>query len=218
MALGILLKNTALVDQTKILYNTAPAFPIFRRGAVIEGPVEGEKLQTLQICRQLGNFRPPDIQLQALLRICGLPLGRVYIARCHNTIVGYIAFHKPDDEHYWGFHDSLVEMGAIEVSEKWRRCHIATDLLQYIFDHSIWGKYIVIGFHCYRHWDLKGTNLSLWQYRDMLHRLMTRVDFMPAFTTLYDIAAHPANMLMARRGAQVSGNDWLLFKEIAASF
>lgn len=211
-------KNTALINHAQILGTTAPAFFSLPGGAIIEGPVEGEKLRTLQICPQLNNFRPPDIQLQALERICELPLGRVYIARHRNTIIGYVAFHQPDDYQYWGRHDKLVEMGAVEVSRKWRRCHIATGLVEYIFSHSNWGKYIIIGFHCYRHWDLNGTSLNLWQYRDMLHRLMTRVDFEPAFTTLYDILEHPANMLMARRGTKVSSDDWLLFKQIATSF
>lgn len=218
MGSGLQSRDIASFDCVEMLKTPRPAVYSLRGGVVIEGPVEGEKLRALQICRQLGIFRPPDIQLQALLRICELPLGRVYIARRHNTIIGYTTFHIPDDYCHWGCHESLVEIGAMEVSAEWRCCHIATDLLQYIFDHSMWEKYIVVSFNCSRHWDLKGANLSLWQYRDMLHRLMTRVGFAPAFTTMYDIVTDPVNMLMARRGEQISGGDWLLFQKIAASF
>ena len=187
-------------------------------GAVIEGPVPADKLSTMVMCSEMNNFRPSNTQLQSLVRITKLPRGRVYIARLNQTIIGYVTFHEPDDDCPWGEHGKLIEMGGIEVARQWRCCQTATALLEYIFCSNYWESYIVIGLACCRHWDLQGNNLTIWEYRKMLDKLVRQVNFTPGFTTMYDILEHPANSLIARCGIKVNRHDWELFNQLASYF
>ncbi|SFR05542.1 GNAT family N-acetyltransferase [Desulfoscipio geothermicus] len=182
---------------------------------IIEGPVTGDRLNTMHICIQMNTFRRSNAQLKALAKIAYLPQGRVYVARWNNMIVGYVTFHLPDVCSRWRCHPRVIEMGGIEVAKEWRSCHIGNALLKYIFRDDFWEDYIVIGFECFRYWDLQGNNLTLWKYRNMIDKFVGKVNFMPMFTTMYDVLEHPANALIVRCGTHVSLEDWALFKKIS---
>ena len=66
--------------------------------------------------------------------------------------------------------------------------------------------YLVITTEYYWHWDLKGSGLSVWDYRKMMERMMKSVGFESFATDDPEITSHPANCLMARIGKRV-GTD-----------
>jgi len=190
-----------------------------KRGKVIiEGPINANRLSTMEMCPQMNNFRNPYAQLQNLIQITKLPKGEVHLARRDRTIIGYVTFHKPNDEFHWGRHDRLIEMGGIEVARQWRCYHMATALLECIFSGNHWNDYIVVSFEFCRHWDLQGNKLGVWEYRSMMDKLLGRANFLPSFTNMYDILTNPANTLMVRCGENVSQDEWDFFNHLARSF
>lgn len=182
---------------------------------VMEGPVSGDCLLSLQMNAGLNNFRPWEKQQQALAAICGFAAGRVYVARSGNEIVGYVTFHRPDEYSRWYRHPRVLELGGVEVSPGWREKGVGSGLLMYIFNNDCWEDYIVISTEYFRHWDTAGTGLDVWEYRRMLDGFFGRAGFMPVSTNDPDILEHPANVLMARVGSRVGWDDVMDFEEIA---
>lgn len=196
------------VDNEKVLVTAGGE-------VIIEGPVTGERLGLLELHPQMNNFRQPPAQLQALVTITGFPEGKVYIARLDHTIIGYVTFHHPDEYSRWGNHPRVIELGGVEVARDWRRCHVGSSLLEYIFEGELWEDYIVITTEYCRHWDTGGNNLTVWEYRDMMDKFFGRAGFFVKYTTDPDILEHPANALMARIGSRVVWDDLMLFDQIA---
>src|SRR5690625_5782129 len=64
-------------------------------------------------------------------------------------------------------------------------------------------NYIVISTEYYWHWDLKGTKLSIWDYRKVMEKMMAAGGLLPAPTDDPEIISHPANCLMVRIGKNV---------------
>ncbi|WP_347490175.1 GNAT family N-acetyltransferase [Desulfoscipio sp. XC116] len=207
---------TKTENQAGFLSARKAAINIPMGNAVIEGPVAGIILSGMQLSKEMDSFRQPDVQLQSLVHIAGLPRGRVYIVHKGRTIVGYVTFHLPDTCSRWHDHPRIIEIGGIEVTREWRSCHVGGTLLKFVFRDEFWENFIVIGLESFRNWDLKGSHLNVWEYRDMMDRLVQQVSFNPCFTRMYDVLEHPANALIARCGVHVSLDDWLFFKQIAA--
>lgn len=182
---------------------------------IIEGPVAGEFLAGMKLHPQMNNFRLPDDQLQALVKIAGFSEGKVYTARRDSTIVGYVTFHRPDDYSRWSGHPGIIELGGVEVAREWRRCHVGSSLLEYIFSGDYWEDYIVITTEYCRHWDLEGNSQTVWEYRGMMDKFFGRAGFFARYTTDPDILEHPANVLMARFGSKVKWDDLMLFDQIS---
>lgn len=181
----------------------------------LEGPVDGDTLLSLEMNDQLCNFRPPEIQLKALAEISLLDPGRVYIARAGREIVGYVAFHRPDEFSRWYRHPDVLELGGIEVARGWRRRKVGSHLLRYVFAEDCWKDFIVISTEYFRHWDTDGNRMDVWEYRNMLDRFFSQVGFMPMPTNDPDIMEHPANMLMARVGSRVDMEAIMFFDDLA---
>ena len=146
-----------------------------------------------------------------MIEIAGLNPGLVFIGRHDREIVGYVTFHRPDPFTRWLGHTHILELGAIEVSPGWRRLNIGSALLTHAFFFPFLEKYIVVTTEYCWHWDLTGTNLDVWAYRDMLTALFKKVGLIVRPTDDADIAEHPANVLMARIGALVSLADEVAF-------
>lgn len=180
----------------------------------IEGPVSGEYIQSLEMNQNLNNFRPAKRQKEALLRITGMPNGMIYIARHENEIIGYVTFHKADDYTRWIKHPKIVEMGGIEISPDWRKCNVGDTLMKVSFSDNALDDYIVITMEYCWHWDLRNCNLDVWEYQKMLTKLFARVGLNKVTTDDPDIIEHPANVLMARIGKNVSMNDVLKFESL----
>lgn len=184
--------------------------------STIEGPICGEKLILLKMNCRLNNFRPPEIQMKALIEISGFPAGRVYVAREELEIVGYITIHRPDPFSRWHRHSSVLELGGVEVAPDRRGQGVGSRLLNYIFTDLFWEDYIVISTEYSRHWDTAGSHLGIWEYRNMLDRFFSRAGFLPMPTNDPDILEHPANVLMARVGSRVDWEAMMHFDDLAA--
>lgn len=182
---------------------------------VVEGPVTAERIGRFSMCEGLGKFRRPKEQHLALMDIANLPEGLVYIAHQQGTIVGYITFHYPDFER-WAQSGMLclLELGAIEVSRLWRGSKIAGALVQIPFDTAIMNDKIIISMECYWFWDLQGSNLTVYEYRGLMERLMGKAGFETKLTDDPEICSHPANLLSVRVGKQVAEKDRQKFEAV----
>lgn len=172
---------------------------------VIEGPIPPEQLEQLHFHEDLVSFRPPEQQKKALVEIAGLPEGRIIIARDADTVVGYATFLYPDPLERWseGNMDNLIELGAIEIIPKYRGGGVGKTILRLSMMDDAMEDYIVITTEYYWHWDLKGTNLSVWDYRKVMEKMMQAGGLEYFATDDPEISSHPANCLMARIGSRV---------------
>ncbi|MFZ5634349.1 MAG: GNAT family N-acetyltransferase [Bacillota bacterium] len=154
--------------------------------------------------KRLANFRMSDRQHEALCIISRSPEGIVYIARSNQEIVGYVVFHYPSQFSRWSKHPRVLELGAIEVSSKFKRLGLGTQLLKAAFSNPVMEEYIIITTEFFWHWDLKDSGLDVWNYQRMLTKLFGSVHFKKRRTDDPEILEHPANMLMVRVGTRVS--------------
>jgi acetoin utilization protein AcuA len=175
------------------------------RKLVVEGPVPPDRLRSMTLHPSLDAFRRPNDQHAALVEIAGLPEGRVVVAREGDIVAGYVTFHYPDEMERWyeGGMDDLVELGAIEVADEYRSLGLGKALIAASFEGGQLDNAIVYTTEYYWHWDLEGSGLSVWEYRDMMERLMKSAGMVWFATDDPEICAHPANCLMVRIGKDV---------------
>ncbi len=169
----------------------------------VEGPASREYLETLTINEGFSNFRIPERQYEALCNIASSPSGYVYVARNQQQIVGYVVFHKPNDFSRWSKHPRVLELGAIEISNQYRRIGLGTHLLKAAFSNPDMENHIIITTEFTWHWDLKESGLDVWNYQRMLTKLFSTVQFKRRRTDDPEILEHPANMLMVRIGSKI---------------
>ncbi|OKP82568.1 GNAT family N-acetyltransferase [Paenibacillus sp. P32E] len=171
----------------------------------VSGPLSPDTLKGLQMHPDLDAFRKPQEQLEALIEIAGLPEGRVIAAVAGNLIAGYVTFHYPDELELWsqGGMVDLIELGAIEVADGYRGMGLAKLLITSAFEQEQLENCIVFTTEYYWHWDLKGSGLDVWAYRQMMEKLMQTVDMVWYATDDPEICSHPANCLMVRIGREV---------------
>lgn len=172
---------------------------------VVEGPAPPERLRELRLHETLDAFRRPREQHEALVEIAGLPEGRIVLAREDETVVGYVTFHYPDELERWseGGMDDLIELGAIEVADDYRSLGLGKAMLTAAFADEQLDNAIVYTTEYYWHWDLEKSGLNVWQYREMMEKLMKSVGMVWFATDDPEICAHPANCLMVRIGKDV---------------
>lgn len=172
---------------------------------IIEGPITEEQLAGYQFHEGLVAFRPSQQQHEALIKIASFPEGRILIARHNETIVGYVTYLYPDPIERWyeAKLPNLIELGAIEVAREYRGGQIGKALLEVSMMDDAMEDYIILTTEYYWHWDLKGTGLSVWDYRKIMEKMM-RAGGMEFFSTDDpEVCSHPANCLMARIGKRV---------------
>lgn len=171
----------------------------------IEGPIPPEQLAQYHFHEDLVSFRPPEQQKKALVEIAGLPEGRIIIARENDTVVGYATYLYPDPLERWseGKMDNLIELGAIEVIPKYRGGGVGKAILKVSMMDDAMEDYIIITTEYYWHWDLKGTNLNVWEYRKVMEKMMQAGGLEYFATDDPEISSHPANCLMAKIGSRV---------------
>ncbi|WP_430509550.1 GNAT family N-acetyltransferase [Gottfriedia solisilvae] len=176
---------------------------------IIEGPVESALLETYEFHENLTSFRPPKQQHKAVVEIASLPEARIIIARCENTIVGYVTYLYPDPLERWSQTtlENLIELGAIEVIPEFRGFSVAKNMLMISMMDDAMEDYIIITTEYYWHWDLKGTGLSVWDYRKMMEKMMNAGGLIQFATDDPEICSHPANCLMVRIGKRVTTED-----------
>ncbi|MCL6606270.1 MAG: GNAT family N-acetyltransferase [Paenibacillus sp.] len=172
---------------------------------IIQGPLSPMLLQGLEMHPDLDAFRRPLEQKEALIEIAGLPEGRIIAAIEGNTIVGYVTFHYPNELELWsqGNMEDLIELGAIEVANDFRGAGLGRLLITTAFEEGQLENCIVFTTEYYWHWDLKGSGLDVWAYRQMMEKLMKVVNMVWYATDDPEICSHPANCLMVRIGKEV---------------
>jgi acetoin utilization protein AcuA len=172
---------------------------------VIEGPVHADSLEGLVFHEDLKAFRPAAEQKKAIIEIAKLEEGRLIIARNRDTIIGYVTFVYPDPLERWseGKMENLLELGAIEVIPEYRNFKIGKNLLKVSMMDNAMEDYIIITTEYYWHWDLKGTKLSVWDYRKVMEKMMNAGDLEYMATDDPEISSHPANCLMVRIGKRI---------------
>lgn len=175
------------------------------RELVIEGPVPADRLAEMAMHPSLDAFRIPREQHEALVEIAGLEEGRIILAREGDTIAGYVTFHYADELERWseGGMTDLIELGAIEVADEYRGLGLGKKMIRLAFADDQLENMIVFTTEYYWHWDLEGTQLSVWEYRKMMENLMKSVGMVWFATDDPEICSHPANCLMVRIGKEV---------------
>ncbi len=183
---------------------------------IIEGPVSEETLNTYTFDEHLNAFRRPNDQFEALKEIASLEEGRIIVARVDNNIIGYVTFHRPDEFERWseGNHPFILELGAVEVSDSYRNLRIGQNMLKLSMKDEYMENYIVLTTEYYWHWDLKGTGLDVYDYKQLMINLMDAAGFEVYMTNDPEITSHPANTLMARVGKHITTEQQLIFDEI----
>lgn len=202
-------------------FNKAQAMPVKEiatpKGLVIvRGPIPPEELAGLTMNEGLKAFRPPARQHQALIEIASMEKGQIFAAIHEREIVGYVTFHPPDKYERWGQVDipELIELGGIEVSPEWRGFKLAQAILKVAFARGRFSRNIVIATEYCWHWDLKGTGLSVYKYRQMMEKLLGTVGLFPLGTDDPEICSHPANMLAVRVGSKVPSEAFIAFEAL----
>jgi len=182
----------------------------------IEGPISVKQLQLWNFHSDLNTFRPANRQKEALKTIIERPEGRIYVARHMDTIVGYVAYVYPDTMERWSQAklENLIELGAVEISPKYRGYSLAKHLIYYSMQDDAMNDYIVISTEYYWHWDLKNTGVTMWEYRSILERIMNNAGLFEQKTTDPEIASHPVNSLMVRIGSRVDNESVEQFDKI----
>ncbi|WP_096202658.1 GNAT family N-acetyltransferase [Bacillus sp. FJAT-45350] len=180
--------------------------PYEDRTIILEGPVTGAEIEKLEYDEGLVAFRRPKEQKKALIEIADLPEGRINIVRDGNRIVGYVTFLYPDPMERWseGNIENLIELGAIEVSPQYRGIQVGKNLLRLSVMDDALEDYIIITTEYYWHWDLKGSGLSVWDYRKVMEKMMNAGGLIWYATDDPEISSHPANCLMVRIGKRVN--------------
>jgi len=182
---------------------------------LIQGPVSADVLSVLQMDSGLKAFRPPTRQLEALTGISQMENSRVVIAQREGILLGYVTFHPPESFERWAHGPQhVLELGAIEVSPVIRRYGVARHLLEVAFSDLTMENYLVVATEYYWHWDLEGSGLHIWEYRDIMRRLMAHVGMVVKDTDEEEIASHPANMLTVRYGRDVPHEAVIAFEEL----
>lgn len=190
--------------------------PFQERTLILEGPISGKTLDSLDFHSGLVAFRPPNQQKEALLGIADLPEGRINIVRDGNTVVGYVTFVYPDPMERWseGHMENLLELGAIEIAAEYRGVQVGKNLLRLSMMDDAMEDYIVITTEYYWHWDLKGSGLDVWEYRKVMEKMMNAGGLEWFATDDPEICSHPANCLMARIGKRIDADSLQQFDQL----
>lgn len=156
----------------------------------------------------LSCFGEADEQHVRLQTILSQEQTRICIAVHHDTIVGYATLLLPEPEERWASLSYVRMMGALEVAPPYRFRHIASAILQKLFQSEVnIEQYIVLAFEYYWHWDLQHGTLDVYEYKRMLKQLLVSAGMEEVYTDDPDIQAHSANFAMARIGASVSSEQ-----------
>jgi acetoin utilization protein AcuA len=179
------------------------------RKFTIAGPLSTEAIEQAEFDEGLKAFRNPDKQKEALINVSKLEESRIIAATEGNKIVGYAVYLYPDEMERWSQYnyENLIELGAIEVSKDYRGHALAKHILQVTMMDPAVEDYIIITTEYYWHWDLRGTGLSIWEYRDIMEKVMNSGGLIWYATDDPEICSHPANCLMARVGSRVTNDS-----------
>lgn len=177
------------------------------------------RIEQLGIDEGLGFFwhNRPDLQKQALVKIAGIPGGRVALAHsAAGVIVGYVTITLPEPDERWGRDQipGLYELGGIEVSRSWRGAGVGKSILQAVFPPEAYARDIVIATGYRWCWDIESAGLTVREYRNMLNMMFSHYGFRLMETDEPNIAWYPDNALVVRIGPQVSPQLLARFQQL----
>jgi acetoin utilization protein AcuA len=183
---------------------------------ILEGPLTAKELSAFTFDDGLDAFRPPIEQFEAIKEIAELEEGRILIVREGNHIIGYVTYLHPDPMERWsdGNLPYIMELGAIEISLDYRSFGLGKRLLSLSMQDAFMENYIIITTEYYWHWDLKNSGLDVYEYKDLMIRLMASVGFEVFQTNDPEITGHPANTLMARVGKNIKEEQMMAFDKL----
>ncbi|MEB7658129.1 GNAT family N-acetyltransferase [Mammaliicoccus vitulinus] len=183
---------------------------------IIEGPVNSESLKNMTFDEGLNSFRVPKEQFEAIIEISDLPEGRIIIARVDQHIIGYTTYLYPDPLERWsdGNLPYIIELGAIELSLKYRKYGLGKKMLKLAMKAPEMEDFIVITTEYYWHWDLKNSGLDVYQYQKIMHKMMAEGGLEVFATDDPEIISHPANSLMARIGKNIKQEQMEAFDKL----
>ena len=196
-------------------HNSTRTVPTDEGEVSIVGVTPPDLLEELQIDGMMKAFRPAKRQKEALVDISKLADGKVTTAQINGEIIGYVTFHPPDSFERWSQGpDHVLELGAIEVAPRFRHTGISRHMLEVSFADDHMEDYIVLTTEYYWHWDLDGTGMLIWDYRDFMRRIMEHIGMEVKETDEEEICSHPANILMARYGKNVPEKKIKAFEDL----
>lgn len=144
--------------------------------------------------------RSAEREAAMLRRIAERPENNLVIAHtAEGEIVGEVTL-APGEGRWLGL-DSLYE-AAIEIAPGWRGAGLAETLLRFTFEPEFAERLIVIAQGISWHWDLEGTGMDAWTYREQIIKLFATAGFEVFPTDDPEILSGEANVLLARVGKE----------------
>ena len=164
-----------------------------------------ECIQELKADRGMCAFaRLPEREHQLLVEIARHPESMLTVAyNDEGEIVGEVTLASC--EAWWQLPQQQVnvyEVG-IDVSYRWRRLGIASQLLSFALDLDALEDMIVLAMGLSWHWDTERTGVPLMRYRELLAHVAAPYGFDEYLTLEPNIASEPANILLVRIGRRV---------------
>lgn len=159
-------------------------------------------VRRLHVAEGLQAFsRDPEREATLLRRIAARPESNLVIAHTpEGEIVAELTMAPAEGR--WLDLDGIYE-AAIQVAPAWRGSGMAEELLRFAFAQPYVEDLIVIAVGMSWHWDLAGSGLTAWQYRELLVRLFGTAGFEVYPTDDPEVAGSEANVLLARIGRNV---------------
>jgi acetoin utilization protein AcuA len=146
-----------------------------------------------------------DRQLIALVKVASLPHSRVLVAVSGRSILAYLTFHLPEADCRWADLPAgqVLELGGIEVARGGRGRGLANRLMTQAFASTELRPRIVYAQALTWCWDIKGSQMSKTDYRQMILSLFRAYGFEPYATDESNIRHDRSNLLLVRIGPDV---------------
>ncbi|HSB77638.1 MAG TPA: GNAT family N-acetyltransferase [Candidatus Methylomirabilis sp.] len=146
-----------------------------------------------------------DRQLVALAKVASLPHSRVLVAVSGKSILAYLTFHLPEADCRWAALPAglVLELGGIEVARSGRGRGLANRLMTQAFASTDFRARIVYAQALTWCWDLKGSQMSKTDYRQMILQLFRAYGFESYATDESNIRHDRSNLLLVRVGPDV---------------
>jgi acetoin utilization deacetylase AcuC-like enzyme len=174
-----------------------------RRPLILRERAPVSLLRRLRVAKDMHAFTRDAAREGALLRlIAGRPEANLTIAYTPEGEIVAEATLAPA-EGRWIDMDGVYEI-AVQVAPSWRRTGLAGTLVRFVTEPEYVEDLILIALGVSWHWDLAGTALNPYAYRDVLVRTFGAGGFRPYATDDPDITAGEGNVLLARIGRRVT--------------
>ena len=134
------------------------------------------------------------------------------------NIIGFGVLACPEPDQRWARLEpkAMMEVKAIEVARDWRQMGVGSILVKGMLTHPEAEEKIIyfVGFTWT--WDLRWTNITASQYRQLMIRLFQPFEFNECKTNEPNICLDADNLFMCRIGKNVSDRlrddfKWLSF-------